>query len=299
MPARVARDAERVRDRVPPRAHQRDLARPARGARRSPRSRRGRRAGRSRPRSAGPTDGKNASRTSGSSTSAIMSASEAQRAAPAAPSSSRADLAPGGGAVGAVAHRVGGAQQRARPPRGRCRGRRAPRGRARRTAAPRSRSNGACGGSSGSSAPSSESVTRRRTRGRVERRARRRVEPVEVERGELLRDGRQDRVLGRVRALADRRRRELQRQRVAAHEAVDPLGLRLVEPGAAQHLGGVGGRERAERHRAQQLAERRAPDRARRVARGDHDARVRGQRRAGTSGAASRRAAAAARRCRS
>ena len=63
-----------------------------------------------------------------------------------------------------------------------------------------------------------------------------------------------------------------------AHEAVDPLGLRLVEPRAAQHLGGVGGRERAQRHGAQQLPERRAPDGARRVTGGEHDARVLGQR---------------------
>ena len=121
-------------------------------------------------------------------------------------------------------------------------------------------------------------MTRRRTEVASSAVARRRVEAVEVERRELLDDRRQHRVLGRVRALADRRRRQLQRQRVAADEAVDPFGLRLVEPGAAEHLGGGGRRERAERHREQQLAERRAPDRARRVARGEHDAGVLGQR---------------------
>ena len=63
-----------------------------------------------------------------------------------------------------------------------------------------------------------------------------------------------------------------------AHEAVDPRGLVLVEPGPAQDLGRVRRRQRPERHRAQQLAERRAPDGARRVARRDDDARVRGQR---------------------
>ena len=63
-----------------------------------------------------------------------------------------------------------------------------------------------------------------------------------------------------------------------AHEAVDPLGLRLVEPGPAQHLGRVRRRQRPERHRTQQLAERRAPHGARRVARGEDDARVLGQR---------------------
>ena len=62
--------------------------------------------------------------------------------------------------------------------------------------------------------------------GRVERLARAGVEPVEVERGELLHDRRQHRVLGRVRPLADGRRRELERERVAADEAVDPRGLR-------------------------------------------------------------------------
>ena len=115
-------------------------------------------------------------------------------------------------------------------------------------------------------------------RGGVERLAGRAVEAVEPQLGELLGDGRQHRVLGRIGPLAHRRGRELQRQRMAAHEAVDPLGLRLVEPGAAQHLGRVGGRERAERDRLQQLAERRPPRRARRVARGDHDPRVGRQR---------------------
>jgi hypothetical protein len=113
---------------------------------------------------------------------------------------------------------------------------------------------------------------------RVERLARRRVEPVEVERRQLLHDRRQDRVLRRVRPLVERRRRELERQRMAAHEAVDPLGLRLVQPGPAEHLGRVGRLQRAERERPQQLAERRPPDGARRVAGGDHDARVLGQR---------------------
>ena len=207
-----------------------------------------------------------------------MSASDAQRAAPGCAAELAADLAPGG-----ARGRRGGAPGRSRAaarrrPRGRCRGRPAPRARARRTAAPRGARTPPAAARPGSSAPSSESVTRRSTEVASSASRVARVEPVEVERGELLHDGRQDRVLGRVRALADRRGRELQRQRVAAHEAVDPLGLRLVEPGAAQHLGGVGGRQRAERHRAQQLAERRAPDGAGRVARGEDDARVRGQR---------------------
>ena len=100
---------------------------------------------------------------------------------------------------------------------------------------------------SGSSAPSSESVTRRSTEVGVEHLARLRVEPVEVQRRELLHHGRQDRVLGRVRALAHGRRGELERERVAAHEAVDPFDLVLVEAGGAQHLGRVGRRQRPER----------------------------------------------------
>ena len=105
--------------------------------------------------------------------------------------------------------------------------------------------------------------------GGVERLARLGVEPVQPQGGELLHDGREHGVLGRVRPLAHRRGRELQRQRMAADEAVDPLGLRLVEPGAEQHLGGVGGRQRPERDRAQELAERGSPDGAGRVARAD------------------------------
>ena len=113
---------------------------------------------------------------------------------------------------------------------------------------------------------------------RVERLASSAVEPVEVERRELLDDGRQDRVLGRVRPRADGRGGQLQRQRVPAREAVDPRRLFLVEPGAAQHLGRVCRRERAERHGAQQLAEGGAPDGAGGVAGREHDARVRRQR---------------------
>ena len=116
-------------------------------------------------------------------------------------------------------------------------------------------------------------------RRRVQDRARRRVEPVEVERREFLHDGRQDRVLRGVRALAQRRRRQLQRERMPAHEAVDPLGLGLVEPGPAEHFGRVGERQRPERHGKQQLAERRPPDGAGRVARGQDHAGMSGQRR--------------------
>ena len=115
--------------------------------------------------------------------------------------------------------------------------------------------------------------------GGVERCARLGVEPVEVQRGKLLHDGRKHRVLGRVRPLAESRGGELQGQRVTANEAVDPLGLCLVEPRAEQHLGGVGRRQRAERDGAQQLPERGAPDGARCVARTDHDTCVRRQRR--------------------
>jgi hypothetical protein len=115
--------------------------------------------------------------------------------------------------------------------------------------------------------------------GGVERLPRGRLEPVEVERRELLHDRREHRVGGCVGALPDGRGGQLERQRVAAHEAVDPLGLSLVEARPPQHLGGVGGRQRPERHRPHQRAERRAPDGAGRVARGEHDASVLRQRR--------------------
>ena len=105
--------------------------------------------------------------------------------------------------------------------------------------------------------------------GGVERLPCRVVEPVEVERGELLGDGRE---LGRG-------RREQQRERVAAREAVRFLRLRVVEPLAVEQLGGVGGGERAERNRAHQLTERRAPHGSGRVAGRDHDPRGRRQRR--------------------
>ena len=112
----------------------------------------------------------------------------------------------------------------------------------------------------------------------VERLAGRRVEPVEVQPGELLHDRRQDRVLRRVRARLQRGGGELERQRMPAGEAVDPGRLLLVEPRAAQHLVRVRRRERAERHGAQQRAERGPPGGARRVAGGEHDAHMRGQR---------------------
>ena len=110
-PARVASDAERVRDLRPPRAHQRDLGgglvagddRLDGGA--------SLRAARARPRSAGPTTERTpraraAPRRGGSCPRSTPSARRraARQLAP--------DLAPGGGAVGAPAHRVAGAQER-------------------------------------------------------------------------------------------------------------------------------------------------------------------------------------------
>ena len=183
-----------------------------------------------------------------------------------------ADLPPRGRAVGPVAHRVGGAQQREHrladgvvdheplaPELGE---------RQRRQALERGL---------GRLARHDRAEQRERDapqhRGGVQRLARGGVEPVEVERRELLHDGRQDRVLAGVRAGAHGRGRELQRQRVPAREAVDPGRLRLVEAGAPQDLAGVGGRERAERDDEQQLPERAAPGGAGRVARGEHDAR--------------------------
>ena len=115
-------------------------------------------------------------------------------------------------------------------------------------------------------------------RGGVEHLARLRVEPVEVQRREFLHHGRQDRVLGRVGALAHGGGGELERERVAAHEAVDPFDLVGVEPGRAKHLGRIGRRQRPQRDREQELPERGPPDRAGRVAGGDHDPNVLGQR---------------------
>ena len=66
---------------------------------------------------------------------------------------------------------------------------------------------------------------------------------------------------------------------MAVDEAVDPCGLLFVEPGTQQHLGGILRCERPDGHGPQQLAERRPPRRARRVARRHDDARVPGQRR--------------------
>ena len=142
------------------------------------------------------------------------------------------------------------------------------------------RAKASCGGTSRNSAASSESVTRRSTQVAVERR---RASAGRGRRGRAAASscdhGRQDRVLGRVGALAHGRRRELQRQRVAVDEAVDPRGLLVVEARAAQHLGGVARAPAGRRGTdAQQLAERRAPRGARRVARRHDDARVPGQR---------------------
>ena len=192
---------------------------------------------------------------------------------------SAADLAPGVAAVGAVADRVGRAQQGA---------------------------DGLADGvvddeplaaelDEGQRREAGEGVLRRyigqqrrqqregdaaQDAGRVQRFARRGVEAVEVERGELLHDGRQHGVRGCVRALAHGRRRELQRERVAVDEAVDPRRLRARRgPRGAAPRRRRARRQRADGHDAQELAEGRAPRGAGRVARGHDDARVGGQRR--------------------
>ena len=201
----------------------------------------GRSSGRAaRRRSAGSTTGKNASRTSGSSTSVDHVRQRGPARGPGGGFDLAADLVPGVAAVGAVADRIGRAQQRSD-------------GLADRVVddealAPeldegqrREPGEGVLRRGWGSTAPSSESVMRRRTEV-ASRASASRVEAVEVERGELLHDRRQDGVRGRVGALVHRRGCELQRQRVAVDEAVDPCGLLLVEARAAQHLGGVAGR---------------------------------------------------------
>ena len=206
-----------------------------------------------------------------------MSAIEAQRAAPGA-SPARA-----GSAARPRRGRRDGARDRwraaaRRPPRGRCRGRPAPRGRARRTAARR-----AARTPPAALAGQQRAEQRQRDaaqhRGRVEHLARRGSSPSRYSAasscttvGSTASSGASGR--SRTADAASCSDSGCPRTKRLTHSACV-----LVEPGAAQHLGRVGGRQRPERHGAQQLAERRPPDGARRVARGDHDARVRGQRR--------------------
>ena len=115
-------------------------------------------------------------------------------------------------------------------------------------------------------------------RGGVQRAARRGLQPVEVQRGELLQHGGRHGAGGRAGPLADRRRAELQRQRMAAREAVDPRGLGVVEARPVQDLPGGVGLQRPGGDREHQRAERAAPRGAGCVAGGQHDTRVLRQR---------------------
>jgi hypothetical protein len=169
-----------------------------------------------------------------------MAASEAHRTAPAAPSSSRRICRHATARY--VRWRTGSdaAQERRHSLPQRVVGPRAP---ARRTAAPRD-ARRLLRGLIGEQRDEERERDAAPDRRRIEGFPRGRIDPIEVERRKLLHDRRQDGVLGIVEPLADGRARELERQRVAAHEAVDPRGLCLVAPRPAEHLRRVRPRKR-------------------------------------------------------